>query len=241
MREVLEETGVQTKFEALVCFRHWHGYRYGKSDIYFVCRLSPLSEEVTMQAEELEECLWMPVADYFGSELVSVFNKRIVRAALASPGVTHRVDRGLRRPEQVRVLHAARCAVTLALPIQPPIAPMLAELARELPTGEGWLYEPKWDGFRAIVFWDGQELLIQSRDLKPLGRYFPELEAGLRAGAASAVRARRRSGHRRRKGAGLRGARPADPSGGSRASRCWRARRRPSLSRSTCWRQATRT
>jgi ATP-dependent DNA ligase len=68
----------------------------------------------------------------------------------------------------------------MKLPIQPPIQPMLARLTRELPEGEGWLYEPKWDGFRAIVFWDGEEMLIQSRDLKPLGRYFPELEAGLR-------------------------------------------------------------
>jgi 8-oxo-dGTP pyrophosphatase MutT (NUDIX family) len=88
LREVVEETGVQVKFEALVCFRHWHGYRYGKSDIYFVCRLSPLSQDVTMQAEEIEECFWMPVAEYFASDLVSVFNKRIVRAALASPGVS---------------------------------------------------------------------------------------------------------------------------------------------------------
>lgn len=87
IREVLEETGVQTQFESLVCFRHWHGYRYGKSDIYFVCRLSPLSEELTMQTEELEECLWMPVEDYMSSELVSVFNKRIVRAALSGQGV----------------------------------------------------------------------------------------------------------------------------------------------------------
>jgi 8-oxo-dGTP pyrophosphatase MutT (NUDIX family) len=88
LREVLEETGVRASFQSLVCFRHWHGYRYGKSDIYFVCRLSPLSEEVTRQAEEIEECLWMPVEEYFASDLVSVFNKRIVRAALASPGVT---------------------------------------------------------------------------------------------------------------------------------------------------------
>jgi 8-oxo-dGTP diphosphatase len=88
LREVLEETGVSAKFESLVCFRHWHGYRYGKSDIYFVCRLSPLSEDVTMQAEEIEECFWMPIDDYFSSEFVSVFNKRIVRAALASPGVS---------------------------------------------------------------------------------------------------------------------------------------------------------
>jgi len=87
IREVLEETGVRTQFEGLVCFRHWHGYRYGKSDIYFVCRLSPLSEELTMQEEEIEELLWMPVEDYLASDLVSAFNKRIVRAALNSPGV----------------------------------------------------------------------------------------------------------------------------------------------------------
>ncbi len=58
---------------------------------------------------------------------------------------------------------------------------MLAKLTGELPAGDGWLFEPKWDGFRALVFKDGQELVIQSRDLKPLGRYFPELEAALRA------------------------------------------------------------
>jgi ATP-dependent DNA ligase len=62
-------------------------------------------------------------------------------------------------------------------PIEPPVEPMLAQLATELPPGEGWLFEPKWDGFRAIVFRDGERLYIQSRDLRPLGRYFPELEA----------------------------------------------------------------
>ena len=50
-----------------------------------------------------------------------------------------------------------------------------------LPSGDGWIYEPKWDGFRALVFKSGDELYIQSRDEKPLGRYFPELEASLRA------------------------------------------------------------
>lgn len=88
LREVLEETGVQAQFESLVCFRHWHGYRYGKSDIYFVCRLKPLSEDVTLQAEEIEECLWMPVEEYLASDLVSPFNKRIVRAAISSRGVS---------------------------------------------------------------------------------------------------------------------------------------------------------
>jgi ATP-dependent DNA ligase len=61
------------------------------------------------------------------------------------------------------------------LPVQPPLAPMLAKLQTEIPQGEGWLYEPKWDGFRAIVFRDGDELEITSRDKRPLQRYFPEL------------------------------------------------------------------
>jgi ATP-dependent DNA ligase len=67
------------------------------------------------------------------------------------------------------------------LPIDPPLEPMLAKAADGLPSDEGWLFEPKWDGFRAIVFRDGDEVLIQSRDLKPLDRYFPELAAPLRA------------------------------------------------------------
>ena len=67
------------------------------------------------------------------------------------------------------------------LPFDPPLEPMLAKASDGLPTGEGWLYEPKWDGFRAIVFRDGDEVLIQSRDLKPLDRYFPELAAPIRA------------------------------------------------------------
>lgn len=71
---------------------------------------------------------------------------------------------------------------TASFPIEPPISPMLAKLAGELPPGDGWLFEPKWDGFRALVFRDGDRLYIQSRDGKPLGRYFPELEEMLRAG-----------------------------------------------------------
>jgi len=57
---------------------------------------------------------------------------------------------------------------------------MLAKLAEELPSGD-YLYEPKWDGFRAIVFRDGADTYIQSRDQRPLDRYFPELHAGLQA------------------------------------------------------------
>lgn len=73
-------------------------------------------------------------------------------------------------------------AVKLQLPFLPPVEPMLAKLSNELPTeGTGYVYEPKWDGFRALVWKSGDDVYIQSRDLKPLGRYFPELEAQLRA------------------------------------------------------------
>ena len=67
------------------------------------------------------------------------------------------------------------------LPFDPPIEPMLAKPSSGLPDGDGWLFEPKWDGFRALVFRDGDEVLTQSRDLKPLDRYFPELAAPLRS------------------------------------------------------------
>lgn len=100
VREVLEETGVETRFEALVCFRHWHGYRYGKSDIYFVCRLRPLSKAITIQEEEIAECLWMPVQDYLSAEGVSAFNKRIVDTAMKSPGVMPVEIDGYAEPER---------------------------------------------------------------------------------------------------------------------------------------------
>src|SRR5512133_693736 len=69
----------------------------------------------------------------------------------------------------------------MAFPIAPPIEPMLAKASEALPSGEGWLFEPKWDGFRSVVFRDGASLYLQSRELKPLDRYFPELAAPLRA------------------------------------------------------------
>jgi ATP-dependent DNA ligase len=68
------------------------------------------------------------------------------------------------------------------LPANPPILPMLAKRVAEIPEGEGWFFEPKWDGFRAIVFRDGDDLFLQSRNGQPLGRYSPELVAALKAG-----------------------------------------------------------
>jgi ATP-dependent DNA ligase len=63
----------------------------------------------------------------------------------------------------------------MALPLEPPIPPQLAKSAKELPDGDGWVYEPKWDGFRTIVFRDGDDVYLQSRNGKPMNRYFPEV------------------------------------------------------------------
>ena len=63
----------------------------------------------------------------------------------------------------------------MALPLKSPIQPQLARSRSELPLGEQWAYEPKYDGFRAIAFVDGDECLLQSRGGKPLSRYFPEI------------------------------------------------------------------
>jgi ATP-dependent DNA ligase len=67
------------------------------------------------------------------------------------------------------------------LVVNPPVLPMLANRVSELPPGEGWIFEPKWDGFRALIFRDGDETFIQSRDEKPLDRYFPELLGPIKA------------------------------------------------------------
>jgi ATP-dependent DNA ligase len=63
----------------------------------------------------------------------------------------------------------------MALPLKPPIAPQLARPRAKLPEDEGWAYEPKWDGFRAIAFVDDGDVYLQSRNGKPLSRYFPEV------------------------------------------------------------------
>ena len=64
--------------------------------------------------------------------------------------------------------------------MNPPVLPMLAKRVDQLPEEGDWIFEPKWDGFRTLIFRDGDELLIQSRDKNPLNRYFPELEAPLK-------------------------------------------------------------
>ena len=63
----------------------------------------------------------------------------------------------------------------MSLPLSPPVKPQLAKSSRDLPAGDGWCYEPKWDGFRTIVFRDGDEVHLQSRNGKPMNRYFPDI------------------------------------------------------------------
>src|SRR5687768_10792889 len=67
------------------------------------------------------------------------------------------------------------------LPVRPPFAPMEAKLVAKPPAGAQWRYEPKWDGFRVLAFRDGEGVVLQSKRGLPLGRYFPELEAAVRA------------------------------------------------------------
>src|SRR3954468_2236121 len=73
-----------------------------------------------------------------------------------------------------------------SLPFLPPLSPMLARLARELPVGD-YLYEPKWDGFRCLAFRDGDDVDLRSRNDRPLGRYFPEVVRGIRSLEVDAV------------------------------------------------------
>jgi ATP-dependent DNA ligase len=68
----------------------------------------------------------------------------------------------------------------IRLPIHPPYPPAEARSVAEIPSGKGWLYEPKWDGFRCLAFRNGDQVLLQSKAGQPLGRYFPELIAALR-------------------------------------------------------------
>ena len=72
----------------------------------------------------------------------------------------------------------AECAdydACVSLPLSAPILPMLAKRVAEIPVGDDWIFEPKWDGFRCLVFRGGDEILLQSRDGKPLNRYFPDV------------------------------------------------------------------
>ena len=80
----------------------------------------------------------------------------------------------------------------IALPVKPPYPPMEAKLVDEIPRGDNWQYEPKWDGFRCVAFRKGEQVLLQSKAGQPLGRYFPEIVAALQNLKPAAVRPGRR-------------------------------------------------
>src|ERR1044072_2815121 len=108
----------------------------------------------------------------------------------------------------------------MTLPLKPPVLPQLAKSAKTLPSGDRWSYEPKWDGFRSIAFVDGDSVHLQSRNGKPLTRYFPELKFPegryILDGAIVRFDAQRRAGERRRvapRAAAARAPRPARAAG----------------------------
>ncbi len=87
VREIFEETGIRTEFQYLSCFRHWHGYRYGKSDIYFVCKLKPLTFDIQPDPKEILEAHWMPIDQYLNDPDTHPFNQKIVRTCLKGEGL----------------------------------------------------------------------------------------------------------------------------------------------------------
>ena len=99
IREVLEETGVKTEFVSISSFRHIHEYRYRKSDIYFVALLKPLSNKITPQTEEIEECKWMPLQEYLNSLEISDFNKIVVKSTLVKPNFASKLIHEYRSPD----------------------------------------------------------------------------------------------------------------------------------------------
>lgn len=83
VREVREETGIETRFEGLLGMRHHHQGQFGTSNIYFICKLAPLTQTITTDLSELARATWMPAEEYLENEHVGILNKRAVRAALS--------------------------------------------------------------------------------------------------------------------------------------------------------------
>jgi len=107
IREVFEETGIQTEFHGLIGMRHHHHGQFGASNIYAVCRLTPVNFDIQLDGEELEKALWMPVEEYLAREATSPFNRRVVKAALASgPPPDETLDDYMDAPESYEVFMA---------------------------------------------------------------------------------------------------------------------------------------
>ena len=101
--------------------------------------------------------------------------------------------RGAKRKATAETRAAPLYQMTLAL--KPPLPPMEARSVDEIPSDDGWQYEPKWDGFRCLAFRDGDEIFLQSKAGQPLARYFPDVVRALGELKAKTVRPRWRTGH----------------------------------------------
>lgn len=106
VREVFEETGIRSQFLSLNGFRHWHGYRYGKSDIYFICRLQPLDFRITPDENEIAEARWMPLEHYLNDPTTLSFNRKVVETTLNTSGLTLAEIEGYGSPETHEMLFA---------------------------------------------------------------------------------------------------------------------------------------
>lgn len=107
IREVFEETGIRTEFRGLVGMRHHHRGQFGASNIYAVCRLSPLTFDIRIDNDELESALWMPVDEYLARKATSPFNRRVVRAALmTSPLPDETLEAYMESPDSYEVFMA---------------------------------------------------------------------------------------------------------------------------------------
>ncbi len=99
VREVFEETGIETEFESIVGFRHHHGGQFGTSNIYFVCSLRPLTFDITIDEAEIGKALWMPIDEYLENGGVGLLNKHAVRKTMKSSGLTSSKIDGYRSGE----------------------------------------------------------------------------------------------------------------------------------------------
>jgi ADP-ribose pyrophosphatase YjhB (NUDIX family) len=108
VREVFEETGIRTEFLSLHCARHWHNYRFGKSDIYFICRLKPQNSDIIIDEREIAAAVWMPVRQYLENPDTHPFNRSAVEAALYGQGLEPGSLPGFYEPETRELLYAVR-------------------------------------------------------------------------------------------------------------------------------------
>jgi len=88
IREVLEETNIQTEFQSFIGFRHHHQGQFTTSNIYAVCLLKPLTLEITIQESEIFDAKWFPIEDYLADEKIGKYNQQILQSALKTPGLT---------------------------------------------------------------------------------------------------------------------------------------------------------